>query len=109
RLTPSKPPAIKRPIPGKVSAKRRSLRDLPTPPPPPPIVRGRSSGRSSRGAFSTKDMFAKDPTGRMDLVGRPVPFYPSARTLNLKGQQSAQGAAKGTKTPRENPNYKNTK
>jgi hypothetical protein len=46
-------------------------------------------------------MFGPDPMGRIDLAGKPVPFYPSARSLNHK-QQSATKDVSAPK-PRENP------
>lgn len=64
-----------------------------TPPPPSPThgaTRGRSHQASARKPVRVDEMFGGDPTGRKDLSGRPVPFYPSSRSLTqAKSQQSA--------------------
>jgi hypothetical protein len=70
-------------------------------PPPPPILTGRSFGQSSS-KLSTANLdtlFLGDPMGRMDLAGRPVPFYPSSRALS-KGQTSP---IREGKAPRPKP------
>jgi hypothetical protein len=80
-------------IPGltqrKGNAQKKSSRRIP-PPPPPTTARGGSRQTSSRKEGSANEMFAADPTGRRDLSGRPVPFYPSSRSLAAaRNQQSA--------------------
>jgi hypothetical protein len=74
------------PIPGlgqpKIGARSGTSGRIP---PPPAVVYTRS--RSSRSGAAKKDamsqMFVADRTGRRDLIGKPVEFYPHTRGLPL--------------------------
>ena len=67
-------------------------------PPAPPLLRRRGSSRSA--VRNANPLFGRDNSGRSDLVGKAVPFYPSIRTLE-KGQKSASRAPRQS-APREN-------
>ncbi|HZW31228.1 MAG TPA: hypothetical protein VFF52_11005 [Isosphaeraceae bacterium] len=90
------PPSVAR---RKASPPGRTVRK--PPPLPPPAAIGRSFARSGStlSARSLDAMFLGDRMGRMDLSGRPVPFYPSARSLN-RGQQSASRAPQAGRASR---------
>ena len=67
--------------------RRGSLTKRHIPPPPPHRVRPRLglAGQSRSSA-----LFGPDPSGRIDQSGKPVEFYPSARSLSsMKHQKSA--------------------
>ncbi len=84
---------------------RGAVRSRRTVPPPPPLsVRG-SHHRSTKSAMvkSQRDPYAGDPTGRVDLAGKPVRFYPSARQSNAVLKQES---ATRTNTKRSAPTPK---
>lgn len=76
-------------------------------PPPPPFVGSATSARSlSRKATDLNERFVNDPSGRRDLAGHPVSFYPSTRSLAAaKSQQSA--AKHYTPKTHDNPQKSN--
>ncbi len=80
----SRSSALSSPAPRRHSmlSKRR------TPPPPPHRIRGRSSSLAAR-SRSSSAAFGPDPTGRIDQAGKPVGFYPSARSLNTAQHQKS--------------------
>jgi hypothetical protein len=74
---------------GASGSRTGTTRRVPAPPVPHAT---RSMGRKSG---SATPMFAGDPTGRRDLVGHSVGFYPTVRGLASPGHhQSAQKSAK---------------
>jgi hypothetical protein len=92
--SPGKTLTPKKKVPPPPSLAQRNLsptRSTGRKPPPPPL--GRSSARSAPrlSPRSMETMFLSDPMGRIDLAGRPVPFYPSSRSLGKN--QSPAGRA----------------
>jgi hypothetical protein len=65
-------------------------------PPPPPSRRS----RSAKNAKSTVQGTELDPHGRIDMAGKAVPFYPTARgaAATAKGQATAYRAGHRAKT-----------
>ncbi len=91
------PTAMAKARPKSSFLRKRSTRHLPPPPPPPVAARSSSAASSPYGAL------INDPTGRVDKSGRPVPFYPSARTLQAARTQATANRQRGNAVPRENP------
>jgi hypothetical protein len=82
------------------ASQKKSSRKIP---PPPPLVGGSSSHQgATRKPVSTSEMFLADRSGRRDLAGKPVPFYPSARSLTAAKSQ-ASAAKPHTARVRDNP------
>ena len=86
----------------KASA-RKSSRKLP--PPPPMVGNGISTKRTAKKAISPEEMFLNDPSGRVDLSGKPVRHYPSPRSLAAARSQAPAVKQHAAKV-RENPQYK---
>lgn len=77
----------------------RKSRRLPPPPPVPTYISGRSaSGGSGHGLSVT----GADETGRTDMSGRPVGFYPSSREIGKSGVHQSAMKDPGPATPPQN-------
>ncbi len=79
----------------------RTLRRIPPPPPIPSHVSGTSGGRSaSTGSRHNLAAVGIDETGRQDMSGRPIGFYPAVHgTGKLGGQTSAMKTSTSTPPP----------
>ncbi len=82
---------------------RGTVRSRRTIPPPPPLsARGIHHRSTKSGPLKSQhDPYAGDPTGRVDLAGKPVRFYPSARQSNavLKQESATRANTKRNTTP----------
>jgi len=77
---------------GKSLLKGKSKRSIPPPPPIFGYSRGRSSKKST--AMTSSHTPGVDNSGRGDMSGSRVPFYPSSRTVTTQSHQTT-----ATKTP----------
>lgn len=60
-------------------------------PPPPPISSLKHSRRASHSEYAKRirNPYAGDPAGRIDMAGKAVSFYPSARQLSTPNSQKS--------------------
>jgi hypothetical protein len=99
-----KDPLTGKPVPAKPKPRssavaNRLTRDMPPPPPPTGVGTRARRPSTTRGRSSTfnSDGLVTDPTGRKDLAGRAVPFYPTAR--GAKPGSSRQASAQKSQAP----------
>jgi hypothetical protein len=86
--TPPPPPLTR-----SLKAQSKGMKAIP-PPPPISSIRGPKKRRALTTSHSNslRHTPGRDETGRVDLQGKPVPFYPVTRgvdTVNPRAQQSA--------------------
>jgi len=106
------------PIPGldrNSSRSQGTTRKLP-PPPAVPLFTSRYQDRRSPTSASRKGQrpqpkneIGVDPTGRVDRVGRPVPFYPAIRSLEAAKRQQSATKEMRRHPPRPNPQHEGPK
>lgn len=85
------------------SNRTKYSRRIPPAPPPPPVLVTRGSRQATpRKVVSANEMFVGDSTGRTDLAGHPVPFYPSTRSLTAAKSQKSAVEKKTTAKAQEN-------